>query len=45
MLKNKTGYKKQSQEKYEDEYNQRLIKNLKYRAKQLGMIMVPIEVT
>ncbi len=45
MLKHKTAYKKQTQEEYEQVYNQRLLKNLNNRAKQLGMVMVPIVVT
>jgi len=45
MLKHKTAYKTQTQEEYDQAYNQRLLKNLNNRAKQLGMVMVPIEVT
>jgi transposase len=45
MLKHKTAYKTQTQGEYEQATNQRLLKNLNNRAKQLGMVMVPIEVT
>ena len=45
MLKHKTAYKTQTQEEYDQAYNQRSLKNLNNRAKQLGMVMVPIEVT
>ncbi|MCF6345799.1 MAG: transposase [Thiomicrorhabdus sp.] len=45
MLKTKTAYRTQTQEEYDQAYSQRSLKSLNRRAKQLGMMVIPIEVT
>lgn len=44
MLKHKTAYKTQSQEEYNEAHKNRMVKNLKQKAKQFGLELVPIAV-
>lgn len=41
MIKNKTPYIAQTQQEYENKYKDRLLKQLKQKAKRLGMELVP----
>jgi len=41
MLKNKTEFKTQSQEEYDELYKNRSLKQLKYKAKLLGTTLIP----
>lgn len=40
MIKNKTEYKETGQDYYEKQYKDRMIKNLSFQAKRLGMVIV-----
>jgi transposase len=40
MIKNKTAYKETGQDYYEKQYKERLIRNLNFQAKKLGMTLV-----
>lgn len=43
MLKNKTEYRKQSQDEYNELHKDRILKQLKHKAKMLGMVLIPNE--
>ncbi len=43
MLRDRTPYRAPSVEEYEQQHRERLIRNLKRRAKRLGLQMIPIE--
>lgn len=44
MIKHKTAYNAQSQEEYNEAHKNRMVKNLKQKAKQFGLELVPIAV-
>ena len=44
MLKNQTEYEDLGATNYEEQYRQRVIKNLKRKAEKLGFELTPIEV-
>jgi len=43
MLKNKTEYRKQSQEEYDELHKSRVLKQLKHKAKLFGMELIASE--
>ena len=43
MLKNGTEYVDQGQDYYEEQYRERVMKNLKKRAASLGLDLIPMD--